>query len=85
MDDTCMTMVYVRIVKYSHAHLPTLAPSCVTMNSVPAGKHSDEVTTILIQGSHSSSGGGEPWGSRGHLRGRISPSSGESGKVCRYV
>ena len=68
-------------------HLPTLAPSCVTTKRVPCGRLSDVLTIILMQGSHSSSGGGEPRGSwgrledRGRLGGRISPSSGESVRI----
>ena len=41
-------------------HLPMLTPSCVTTKRVPCGRLSDTLTIILMQGSHSSSGGGEP-------------------------
>ena len=72
---------------YPFLHLPTLAPSCVTTKRVSRGRLSDVLTIILMQGSHSSSGGGEPRGSwgrledRGRLGGRISPSSGESVRI----
>ena len=50
-------------------YLPMLALSCVTTKRVPCGRLSDTLTIILMQGSHSSSGGGEQWGSWGCLGG----------------
>ena len=59
-------------------YLPIFAPSCVTTYSVPLVRLLLSLTSILIQGAHSSSGGGDLRGILRLFGIRISPSSGES-------
>ena len=79
LQSFCYTIVgYSDMDLGLHSHLPIFASSCVTTNSVPLVMLLLSLTSILIQGAHSSSGGRDCRGILHLLEGRISPSSGES-------